>query len=206
MISNEKELVTSVGELFIKYGIKSLTMDDISRHLGISKKTLYKYVEDKNDLVGKVLASFCEQDVIIVEEVMSRGLNAIDEQLEISKYINEKLTQIHPSVHYDLEKYHPVQWRTFLKEQGDVINRCILANMKNGIKEGLYRDDLNAEIVSKIYISRFDAVFDGELFPATDYKFTDVHHEFFRYHIRGIASKKGIKYLVEKVKKEKLKS
>ena len=206
MISNEQDVVANVGQLFIKYGIKSLTMDDISRHLGISKKTLYKYVEDKNDLVGKVLTAFNEQDIQMVDEVMSKGLNAIDEQLEISKYINQKLTHIHPSVHYDLEKYHPNQWRKYLKLQGEVINRCILTNIKNGIQEGLYREDLNAEIISKIYISRFDAVFDGELFPSDQFKFSDVHHEFFRYHIRGIASKKGIKYLVEKVKKEKLKS
>jgi hypothetical protein len=76
-------------------------------------------------------------------------------------------------------------------------------NMEKGIREGLYRPDLNIDVIARIYISRFDVTFDGELFPQDKYRFEDVIWEMFRYHIRGIASDKGVKYLIKKVQKER---
>jgi hypothetical protein len=76
------------------------------------------------------------------------------------------------------------------------------ANMIKGMEEGLYREDLKPDIMAKIYLTKMDAVFDGELFPPSVVSFADVYMELFRYHIRGIASEKGIAYLVEKIKRE----
>lgn len=203
-MNQEQHIIQQVIGLFLRYGIKSLTMDDIARHLGISKKTLYKYVADKNDLVNRVVTEQCRLEQETISEICHRGLNAIDESFEISRTVAELLGQMHPSVHFDLEKYHSEVWRSTFKLREDFVFNCVLENLKKGIKEGLYRDSINAEVIARLYNAKMDVLFDGELFPATQFNFKEVYLEFFRYHIRGIASQSGLEYLIEKVKREKL--
>ena len=197
-------IITESNHLFLRNGIKSTTMDDVARHLAISKKTLYKYLTDKNDLVTRVLNQTCNFNERITQDICKRGLNAIDESFEISNYVTEQLSSVHPSIHYDLEKYHPVAWHAFMKRQQKMVYECQMENMEKGVKEGYYRDDLNASIVAKIYISRMDICFNSEIFPTPDYKFAEVYEELFRYHIRGIASERGMKYLTQKFNQKKL--
>lgn len=179
-------------------------MDDVARELKISKKTLYLFVKDKNDLVSKALLSHCKSEVGITCEIISKNFNAIDELIEISKYVSSQLKQVHPSIHYDLEKYYPDAWRIFTTHKMEHIYSCVAQNLGKGIKQGLYRTNINIPIIAKIYISRIDAVFDAQIFPQDKFKMIDVYSEMLRYHIRGIASEKGIKYLVTRMKKEKL--
>lgn len=201
----EKEIVASAGEVFMKLGIKSVNMDDVARNLRISKKTLYKYVKDKNDLIRKALELHFHMEDVAIDEICHRGLNAIDESLEISRFIAQLLRQVHPSIHFDLEKYHPEIWKDMLDARHKMIYKCMHTNITKGIKDGLYRKDLNADVITKMYISKMDVLFDGELFPHTEITFEEVYLEYFRYHIRGLASEEGMEYLVNKVKKEKLK-
>ena len=189
--------------LFMRHGIKSMTMDDVANHLHISKKTLYQFVTDKNDLVERAVARMHTSHTACIDDICGRGLNAIDEQYEIAKYLAGLLSQVHPSIHYDLEKYHPKAWEQFHRQKRMHIDQCITRNMLKGIKEGFYRDDLNVDVVAKLYMARFDVLFDGELFPMDKYSFADITWESFRYHIHGIASSKGVHYLMKKMKRER---
>lgn len=197
---NEKEIIESTLQLFMKLGIKSVTMDDVARHLGISKKTLYKLVEDKNDLVRKSLSFGCDIETIEIDKICNLSLNAIDESFEISNYVFKHIRSIHPSIVFDLQKYHPEAWKEFRENKKSQINQCYMNNIAKGIKEGLYRNDINGEIVTKFYTSRFEVMFDQELFPPDKFDPAETYLEIFRYHIRGIASEKGLEYLVKKMK------
>jgi len=199
----ETELIGKVMHLFLKCGIKSLTMDDIARHLGISKKTIYKHVTDKNDLVAKAMRIQLEEERCAICSINERGLNAIDEFFEVSRFVMELLSNVHPSIHYDMEKYHTEVFHAGLKERQAQVYECVFNNMEKGKKEGLYRSDLRSDVIAKVYIARMDVMFDGVVFPSTQYNFSEVYLEIFRYHIRGIASEKGLEYLIQKVKKEK---
>lgn len=202
MEEKKRLIIEQANEVFMRLGIKSVTMDDMARNLGISKKTLYQYVSDKNDLVFQSLQLNCDYERDVINEVCKRGLNAIDESFEVSKWVVEQLKKIHPSIHYDLEKYHPEAFHHFRKTQNESVYKCISQNLEKGISGGLYREDINIHVITTVYLTRMDVVFDGQLFPPKDYDFAEVYLETFRYHIRGIASQKGIEYLVEKVKKE----
>lgn len=204
MASKINDIFEQATLLFLRCGIKSVSMDDVARELKISKKTLYRFVKDKNDLVSKSLAFHCKREVDITCEIISGNSNAIDELLEISKYVGGQLKQVHPSIHYDLEKYYPEAWRIFTAHKMEHIYSCVAQNLEKGIKQGIYRSNINIPIIARIYISRIDAVFDTQIFPQDKFKMLDVYSEMLRYHIRGIASEKGIKYLVQKMKKEKL--
>ncbi|MDQ3191380.1 MAG: TetR/AcrR family transcriptional regulator [Bacteroidota bacterium] len=182
----------------MRNGIKSMTMDDIARSMGMSKKTLYKSFKDKGDLVYQVLENHLEEDKTALDKICSSGLNAIDEMFEITKHVGEQIKDIHPSIHFDLEKYYPEAWQVFNDYKFNYIYSSVKANLEKGIKENLYRENLNASIVAKIHISRIDIMFDPKVFPVSEYKFGDVVTEMMRYHIRGIASEKGIKYMIKK--------
>lgn len=202
---NEKELhiIKAASEVFMRLGIKSVNMDDIARSLGISKRTLYQYVKDKNDLVRKCMLSKCDAEDKAVEEICSLGLNAIDELFEISHFVTDLLSKMHPSIHFDMEKYHPEILKDMVHNRQSAVFTCIHSNLEKGKKEGLYRADLNTVVISKIYMAKMDIVFNAEIFPPNETSFADVYLEYMRYHIRGLASEKGIEYLVEKVKGKK---
>lgn len=197
-----ERLVEEAAKVFWTYGIKSMTMDDMSARLGISKKTLYQHVKDKNDLVEKVLAHIASDFKCVVDESMGRDKNAIDELFDITTTVAQRLKDIHPSIHFDLEKYHPEAFRQMIATKREEIYTTTTDNLERGIQEGLYREDLNIPMIATIYIARFDMVFDGELFPPDRFNMDELHWELFRYHIRGIASAKGLKYLQKKVVKE----
>ena len=198
-------ILDEASKVFWKLGIKSVTMDDVATRLGISKKTLYQYVSDKNDLVDKILKHVstcykCDIDAVRAREKQ----NAIDELYAITTTVAGHIQDIHPSIHFDLEKYHPEAFRNMKENKRKEIAQCMTENMARGITEGLYREDLNIGMIATIYIARFDMVFDGALFPPEKFSFSDLHWEIFRYHVRGIASKKGLDYLEKKLTKERI--
>lgn len=198
MDDKEVQILDQVEGLFMQYGMKSLTMDDVARHLSISKKTLYQYVSNKNELVQKALSRHIEREVKDMEHICSSSPNAIDELFAISKHVSGTLKNIHPSIMFDLQKYYPEAWQVFEEYKMEYIYNCVAANLERGIKENLYRDNLNIPIVARIYVGRIDLLFDPKLFPAGKFSIADIYLELIRYHVRGIASKKGIDYLVKK--------
>ncbi len=197
-------LIHDAAKLFWTYGIKSMTMDDLSTRLGISKKTLYQYVKDKNDLVEKVLLHISSEFKCEVDGTLAQNGNAIDELFSITTRVAGQMKGIHPAIHFDLEKYHPEAFRSMVLHKRQEIFDVSKANMDRGIKEGLYREDLNIPMIATIYIARFDMVFDGELFPPGQFNFDELHWEILRYHVHGIASAKGLKYLEKKLRKESI--
>ncbi|NND78103.1 MAG: TetR/AcrR family transcriptional regulator [Flavobacteriales bacterium] len=201
----ELEIISHALNVFMKYGIKAVTMDDMSRHLGISKKTLYNFVKDKNDLVTKTLKLQCNSENKEVCSILERKLNAIEEMFEIGKYISSMLKEVHPSIHYDLEKYHPDAFEGSIREHKENVFGCISKNLEKGIEEGYYRKDLNIKVIAHLYIRKIDLVFDAKIFPPNEITFDQVYGVMFGYHIRGIASKKGIEYLEKRQKKQKKK-
>ena len=205
MDAKEREVIEQARWLFLRNGIRSMTMDDVSKEMGISKKTLYLYVKNKAELVTKVMDRIIEGDTEIVDAICAKALNSIDELFEIMSYVSGKLKDINPSIHYDLEKYYPKAWKNFCNFKQKYIFECMLKNINKGKQEGLYREDLNAEVITLLFVSKMDLTFDGKMFPPNKFSFPEVYLEMMRYHIRGIASDEGLKYLKKKVKQLKAK-
>lgn len=202
MDEKQIELLGKAAQLFMRFGIKSMTMDDMARQLGISKKTLYQFVSDKNDLVVKVMQGIVHREKEVSIKLCAIYDNAIDMLFELSKDISQKFGQIHPSINYDLEKYHPEAWKIFEEFRTTFVADCIEENIINGIKQGLFRDNLDPYIISRLYANKMELCTDSEVFPADKYDFKDIHLELMRYHIRGIASEEGLAYLKQKIKND----
>jgi TetR/AcrR family transcriptional regulator, cholesterol catabolism regulator len=195
-----KNILTKAREMYMKYGIKSITMDDVARELAISKKTLYQYVNDKDDLVGKVI----DNEIQIRQEEICKcfryGYNAIEELFEISIFMNNLMREQNPATQHDLKKYYPQHFEKTEKARRDGIYTYILINMKKGIKEGLYREDVDKEVISKLYIWRAEGTHLNDLFSKEEFASMKLFVELLSYHIRGIATDKGILVLEQKIK------
>lgn len=200
MIDDLKSILIKVRELYMKYGIKSITMDDVAREMSISKKTLYQFVTDKEDLVGK----FIDNEIAIRKEEICKcfriGLNAIEELFEISIFMNKMMRDQNPATEYDLKKYYPHDHQKIVKTRREGIYSYILLNLKKGKKEGLYRKELNDEIIAKLYLSRSESIHINDIFTVEEFTSFRLFVELLTYHVRGIATEKGITVLEKKVK------
>ena len=195
-----KNILLKSRDLYMKYGIKSITMDDVARELGISKKTLYQYVTDKDDLVGK----FIDNEIAIRQEEICKcfriGLNAVEELFEISLFMNKMMRDQNPATDYDLKKYYPQHFQKTVNARREGVYNYILINLKKGIKEGLYRKEMNKEVIAKLYLWRIENSQISELFSVEEFSSIKLFVELLNYHVRGIATEKGIVELEKKIK------
>jgi len=187
--------------LFMKYGIKSVTMDDIAKELGVSKKTLYKYFKDKNAIVSTLMKMDLNSEMQKLSSLTNSSTNAIEETFAFSQVLIEKLKTVNPSLMYDLEKYHPKAWSLFINHKRVDVFNCIRANIERGIDEGFYVSIINAEVVAKLYSEKIDLIFNQEIFPLGKFSVEEVYTEMIEYHLRGIVNEKGRQYLIEKKNK-----
>ena len=194
------ELLARVFVLYNKYGIKSVTMDDVSSELGISKKTLYQYVKDKSELVEKVMSlnSLCHREAIYA--IISQKNNAIEELLAVNKYMNEMIREQNPTLNYDLRKYYPAIFSKLMEESHREMYESIKKNLVKGQKEGLYRMDMDIDIISKLHITRLEYKYSSISFSNEELNSEKVMREIFIYHLHGIISEKGRKLLEENLK------
>ena len=121
--------------------------------------------------------------------------NAIDEFLQMARYITNEISQISPTALYDMQKYYPEIWQTFQDFSESQIFDNIKLNLERGIREGIYRPEIDSDIIAKLYVSKTNCVIDEESFPSKKYDKVKLFKQFFTYHVYGIATPKGLKLL-----------
>jgi len=197
----EKDLdyiIEKASELYLQYGIKSLTMDDLARELGISKKTLYQFVTDKSDLVKRVIMRKFDQYKCRIDNY-PEDLNAIEILVHTNEVILEMMKKSVPSIEYDLLKYYPEVWNELISTRRKVIYEQIRQNLQQGIAEGLYREELNIPIIAKIHASRAELKWQSGFFTMEEMMSPAVMTEMLVYHLRGICNAKGLEILEKKM-------
>jgi len=197
------DVLERVRELFFKYGVRSVSMEDICRDLGISKKKLYQLFSSKNELVEKLLLLERENFEIIFDTYNFEGVNAIDILLTVSKEVGDRFRDISPSMTFDLKKYYPDIYHNHIEERIDFIFKKIQINLEKGINQGVYRDDLSVELISRLYIRRLIDLHNPEFFPADKFSFQTIFEAMFDNFIPGIGNPKGIEYYEKQKKKVK---
>jgi TetR/AcrR family transcriptional regulator, cholesterol catabolism regulator len=193
-----------VEDLFLRLGIKSITMDDVARELGISKKTLYTFVESKDDLVKKVIERHIEQDKKDCAIMFSTAKNALEEMFFVMDSNAQQMTQMKANIVYDLQKYHRDAWEVMSEFQHGFLYQVVRANLERGVKEGLYRDDFDIDIMTRLHIGSSFLLFDETIFPQNTFKREVVFMEYLMHYLHGIVSEKGRKAInkyAEKISK-----
>lgn len=193
--TQQQFLFQKSAELFKKHGVKNLTMDDVAKELGMSKKTIYRFVQDKADLVRKAMEIYLAGDKEQLEAIVRKSENAVEGMIQMIAYFFNQVTEFDTSALVDIQKYYQDSWEMYNDYRYKYVLSLIADNLRNGIKQGFYRNDFDADIISKIYISAVDVLIDQRLFPSKKYAFIDIYKEFLKYHLRGVVSPKGLEYL-----------
>lgn len=197
MIEHEDKYQSIIGEaytVFMQNGIKNVSMDDLCKQMGISKKTLYRYVDNKADLLLKIGVHIQQLISSRLEQLKQMELNAIDVLLEMSRISSDNHIRINPYVSYEIRKFYPKVYDSYFCNKKELIIDSILQNLDKGIKEGLYRQDLNKEIVAHLYFKKIEEFHTLEGEELRNFSYSKIFEVMFENHIRGIANKKGIEY------------
>ena len=197
-MENQKQKILEYAcEMFFDCGTRSISMDDIAKKLAISKKTLYQYYSNKQDLIDQALKWELAYPKFSFESPKFEGLNAIERYWEFYKFISEMIKKPHHSLEFDLKKYHPELWNNFKSGKMKLFREGLRFNIKQGIEEGLYRQELNIDIISNLlvrfYLNMWNEEYD--VFSKEELMSEELNRELTIYHLHGICSIKGIEYL-----------
>lgn len=203
MEPKERILVKS-HELFNRYGIRSVSMDDIAAQLGMSKKTLYQYYTDKDELVNAVFDIVLTDNKTHCLECSKQGENAIQEVFLSFDVVEEMLKNMNPSVLFDMQKYHPTAFKKFEEFRNGFLYRIIKANLERGIKEELYREDIDTDILSRYRLHSVLLSFDTDVFPSNKTQLFHIEQQLLELFLFGMATSKGLK-LIQKYKNQRTK-
>ena len=187
----KENILNKATDLFLTLGFKSVTMDDLAHELGISKKTIYSHFENKTQLVKECTMNLFWFISRGIDHICSLGLNPIEELYEIKKFVMLHLKDERSSPQYQLQKYYPNIHHTLKSNQFDMMQDCIVQNLRKGIEMGIYRENLNIEFVSRIYFAGVTSVKDQMLFPTDVFPITELMDDYLEYHLRGIVTPKG---------------
>jgi len=190
-------IVEQAHRLFMQYGLRGVTMEDLAREMGVSKKTLYVHFTDKNSLVEAAVASFLSQHQAAAEAIFQTSPNPIDQLWGIAGAIQSQLQQVKPSVYLELRKYFPSAYKLFENYQQQSIRKQVVANLIGGVEAGWYRASLNPEILSRLFIQLMPMKMDLLIFQPDRFDFNTLHREMLMYHMHGICSSKGLEYLTQ---------
>jgi AcrR family transcriptional regulator len=179
-------------KLFANNGIRSVTMDDIADALSISKKTIYTHYADKEDLVDKITNIFIDRRKQDMEQCVLSAVNPVHQILWVIKKIEHNMRSINPQMFYDLQKYYPKQWSKMSGFQREEVKAVIVKNLEDGVKEGLYRKDINVNILAHFRLMQLSSAFDSEQYPPDQFLLTDVLNELTRHFLYGIVTPKGL--------------
>ena len=199
MTEIKERLLAAAQELFLKYGIRSVSMDDIARHLAISKKTIYQYYKDKDELVHELIKEKLKEDEHDFKKLEKESANVIDEVFNIMKHMGNVMSKVNPSVFYDLQKHHPHTWKLFKEFKENCILKMVEETLTRGMKQGLIRPEINTKILSRMRMEQLEMGFNPTVFPPDKFKIVDVQLSLIDHFLYGICTLKGHK-LINKYK------
>jgi len=198
-----EKILNTANELFLTYGFKSVTMDDIAEKMSISKKTIYAFYKTKSKLVEACVMDVFNAISTGIDQICAVGNNPIEELFEIKDFVLNHLKSEQSSPLFQLKKFYPKFFEELQKKQFEVMSECVQDNLNKGIKAGLFRDNMDIDFITRIYFSGITMIKDIEIFPKGINNMQELQTQYLDYHIRAIATKKGITELEKILKNEK---
>lgn len=192
----KEKIVNKAKDMFLKLGFKSITMDDIACEMCISKKTIYKYFSNKDLLIEESVQMVHKEVHETITKIVSQNFNAIEENFEIRRMFKEMFKSTESSPIYQLKKHYPEIYEKILTMQVSVCEECFRDNIIKGIKEGLYRKDLDIENYVKFYYTLIFSINENTMLEKDA---QELELKALEYHIRAMATLAGIKELEKQI-------
>lgn len=201
----KERILIKAEELFMQYGIRSVSMDDIANHLGMSKKTLYQYYADKDELVDAVVDGHISEIQTDCSVCKDTAKDAVHEIFITMERIMDEFANMNPMLLHDLEKFHFRSFRRFKEHKDKFLAKVIKDNIDWGIKDELYRPDINVDVMVKFRLESMMLAFDVSVFPPGKYNLAGVTEVIIEHFVYGLATIKGHK-LIQKYNEQRNKN
>lgn len=182
-------------QLFFAYGIRNVSMDDIAKHIGMSKKTIYQYFADKDELVYEFMRVGMNEQITDMQKIAESSENIIEELHKTMLKTKEVFTQMNPLMLFELRKYHPKSWDFFNQCKEGEMKKHLINTMQKGMKEGVFRSNIDVEILARMRLELMQVAFDPKVFPTSQFNFVEVNLQLFEHFIYGIITLKGLTLL-----------
>jgi TetR/AcrR family transcriptional regulator, cholesterol catabolism regulator len=201
-LDTSQRILAESEQLFFRFGVKSITMDEIAMHLGISKKTIYQFYKDKKELVLKVVEARLSQQEIEIHNIAKAALDPVQEIILTSEWMKDFFKNLNPYLMMEIQKYYPMAYKAFSIYKSKCIFTHIYDNIKKGIETGLYRKDLDVDTMTQLRMSTVEASFNPDNFPLAKNNLNELHVQLIEHFLYGICTLKGHK-LINKYKQIK---
>jgi AcrR family transcriptional regulator len=198
-IETRDRILAAALEMFMRHGIKSVTMDDIAKHLAMSKKTIYQYFRDKDEVIHTLMERQFAVDCAEFECIARDSANVVEEVFGHMRKMHRMFSSINPNMLYDLRKFHPKTWEIVTRFRTEVALGMVEQALEKGKKDGLVRADINTKIISKLRVEQIELGFNPAVFPPDKYSMLDVQLAMVEHFLYGICTLKGHK-LINKIK------
>ena len=192
-LDTKEKILKGAEALFMRYGVRSISMDDIARHLSVSKKTLYQHYSDKDELVLMVSRGHLESNKQEFDEICNATKNPIEELAKISVCLKANMESMNPTLLFDLQKFHPTAWNEWIEYKGKYLRESIVRNLSEGIEQGYFRPEANPEILAAMRIEMVQVGFNNDVFPPNLFKLSEVQEQLFDHFVYGLVTEKGRK-------------
>ncbi len=189
------KILKHATDLFLSYGFKSVTMDDIANKIGMSKKTIYQHFDNKTKLVEATTMYLFEFISNGINHICELETNPIEEIYSIKQFVMEHLKDEKSSPQYQLQKYYPAIFNTLKDKQFCVMQDCVTKNLDRGVNLGLYRKDIHIDFIARLYFNGVTVIKDKDLFPEDTFSMHMLMNNYLEYHLRGICTPKGLDIL-----------
>jgi TetR/AcrR family transcriptional regulator, cholesterol catabolism regulator len=185
------KILEEAERLFWKYGVRSITMDDIAKRLAISKKTIYQHFTDKEDILIQVTQFRLNKDHEMVACAAVDSQTPIHEILAMLDELRKNADKVNPTLMMDIKRYYPRAWELYLKFKEEFILKVMIDNIRRGIRDGYFRADLNPEILARMRVEQVEMAFEMSVFPADTYDMMTIQQALTHHFVRGLLTEKG---------------
>lgn len=187
----KERILAEAEQLFWKYGVRSVTMEDIAKPLGISKKTIYQHFTDKEDILYQVMQVKVNADMTEMNCMVVETDNPIEELMRVLEMMRKHQHQVSPNLIVDIKRHYPQAFALFQTHMDQHIMKSILENIQKGISSGMYRNDMNPAILARMRVEQIELAFNNDFFPATQYSMLDIQRELIHHFVRGMLTEQG---------------
>lgn len=178
-------------QLFWKYGIRSATMEDIARRLGISKKTIYQYFSDKEDILYQVVLARREHDEADIRSVIKQTGNPVEEIIALLDLMRTHANRVNPTLLMDIRRHYPKAFDVYRQHKETYLYRLILGNIQKGMAQGVYRADLNANVLARMWVEQIEWAANSTIYPVDKHQMIEIQRELMHHFVRGMLTEPG---------------
>lgn len=198
-MDTKQRILNAAFELFFRFGIKRVTMDDIAKHLAMSKKTIYQFFRDKDEVVHALMLQKIAEDERDFAAIAEKSAHVVEEVFNYMHQMHAIFSQVNPNIFYDLQKYHPRSWELFIAFKTNFVMKQVEQSLEKGKNDGYVRQDVNSPVLARLRMEEIEMGLNPNVYPPDQFKILDVPLALTEHFLYGICTLKGHK-LINKYK------